>query len=506
METGNIEIKVSGFEVINKANNVPIPYHRNDLNVNNENTLLKYRYLELRQPYLQYNIRTRSEILRVVRNYFSELNFCEIETPTLFRKTSEGAREYIVPTRTPNKFYTLTQSPQQYKQLLMASGFDRYYQIARCYRDEDLRSDRQPEFTQIDLEMAFIQQEDIMEVIENLLAKIWKEILNIQLVTPFPRKTYQWCMENYGSDKPDTRFDMKLHNVSVIFKNTSSKILSDSIQRGDKIYSINLNSLGNLKDKEITQILTFGKEPQDLNLIFIPVINGKWKNPISKHISQEEKDKLISSLNIKDGDMVVLGIGNGVNLLETLGKVRSCAAQYQINNNILKIPEMSFDYFWVVDFPLFTVEDGILTSTHHPFTAPTSEDAHLLSKDPLKVRGQHYDVVINGYEIGGGSIRIHKKNEQLRVLKDILKLSDQKVAEFNHLLEALDHGCPPHGGIALGLDRLVSVITNSKSLRDCIAFPKSSNGSEIMTGSPSELSKDDLKELLSLIQKSYDMT
>jgi aspartyl-tRNA synthetase len=501
MSTGMIEVEGSEVEVLNRAEALPIPYHRSSIDVANEDIRLKYRYLELRQPYLQRNIRLRSKAMQAVRSFLVGQGFCEIETPTLFRKTSEGAREYVVPTRQPNKFYTLTQSPQQYKQLLMASGFDRYFQVARCYRDEDLRADRQPEFTQIDMELAFIQQEDIMKTIEGLLAHIFKQTLDVDIPTPFPRHSYRWCMKNYGSDKPDTRFDMKLVEVSDIFKSTNVGVLQSALtQENGSVKALNMKGIGKLNDKDIDAIQMEAKKSSSGVITLSVTEDGKVKSSIAKHLHESEIDELKERLDLQPGDLMILAAGKEDDTCTTLGRLRLWARDRMLSTGSLVIPPNRFDLFWVVDFPLFTWEDGKMLSTHHPFTAPVSDDANMLSSNPELVRGQHYDVVLNGYEIGGGSIRIHKKEEQIKVLRDILGMRPEKVAEFQHLLDALGHGCPPHGGIALGFDRLMAVLVGAKSLREVIAFPKSSSGAELMTGAPAPLGNNELDDLFDIVK------
>ena len=506
MATGKIEVMASELEVLNRAESLPIPYHRGTIDVTNEDILLKYRYLELRQPNLQRNIRLRSKAMQATREFLVGQGFCEIETPTLFRKTSEGAREYVVPTRQPNKFYTLTQSPQQYKQLLMASGFDRYFQVARCYRDEDLRADRQPEFTQIDMELAFIQQDDIMKTIEGLISHVFKQCLNVDLPIPFPRHTYRWCMKNYGSDKPDTRFDIKLIELSDIFRTTNIGVLQAALsEQNGSVKAINMKGIGKLNDKDIEAIQTEAKKSSPGVITIAMNEDGKIKSSIAKHITESELQNLQERMDMKPGDLVVIASGIGEPVETTLGRLRLWARDRLIANGTLVVPQDRFDIFWVVDFPLFTWEDGKMLSTHHPFTAPVSEDASMLDGNPELVRGQHYDVVLNGFEIGGGSIRIHKKEDQIKVLRDVLKMAPEKVAEFQHLLDALGHGCPPHGGIALGFDRLMAVMVGAKSLRDVIAFPKSSSGAELMTGAPAPLGDTELGELFNLVKNAKDI-
>lgn len=510
MSTGTIEVEAREIEILNRAENLPLPYHRSTIEVGSEEMRLKHRYLDLRQPSLQRNIRLRSTALQAVRSFLVGTGFCEIETPTLFRKTSEGAREYIVPTRQPNKFYTLTQSPQQYKQLLMASGFDRYFQIARCYRDEDLRADRQPEFTQIDMELAFIQQDDIKRTIEGLLANVFKSTLGVNIPTPFPEHTYKWCMDNYGSDKPDTRFDMKLLDVTEDFaKTTKIGVISSALSKLPEgkgfVKAINLKGIGKMNEKDIDTIQMEAKKSSSGVLTVSVNEDGKLKSSIAKYLSESEEKVIREKLDLKPGDLVLIACGTEEETWSSLGRLRLWARDRKIANGTLQIPADRYDLFWVVDFPLFTWEDGKMLSTHHPFTAPVSEDAHMLSSHPEKVRGQHYDVVLNGYEIGGGSIRIHKKEEQIKVLRDVIGMSADKVAEFQHLLDALGHGCPPHGGIALGFDRLMAVLVGAKSLREVIAFPKSSSGAEIMTGAPATLGPSETKELYEVVKAAKEM-
>ena len=507
--TGEIEVSASALEILNRAEDLPLPYHRKNVDVANEDLLLKHRYLELRQPRMQRNIRMRSRALQAVRDFLIKKQFCEIETPTLFRKTSEGAREYVVPTRQPNKFYTLTQSPQQYKQLLMASGFDRYFQVARCYRDEDLRADRQPEFTQIDMELAFIQQDDIMQTIEGLLAHVFKRTLRVDIPVPFPRHTYKWCMENYGSDKPDTRFDMKLVDLSSVFQDTQLEVIKSNLGKAGSngaIRGFNMKNIGHVSEKDSKTFLADAKKTASGTFILSVDAEGKFKSTgIASHLSDAEKSALVSQLNLEHGDLAVISVGVDENVCNALGRLRLWARDRKIKNKTLDIPADRFDLFWVVDFPLFTWEDGKMLSTHHPFTAPVSEDAHLLESEPHKVRGQHYDVVLNGFEIGGGSIRIHKKDDQIKVLRDVLGMAPEKVAEFQHLLDALGHGCPPHGGIALGFDRLMAVLVGAKSLREVIAFPKSSSGAEIMTGAPATLGAKEIEDLYEIVKEAKNM-
>lgn len=448
MSTGEIEISVEKYEILNESKQLPFQYINAD-----EDTLLKYRYLDLRRPKLQENIITRSKTMQIIRNYFISNRFLEIETPTLFKSTPEGAREYLVPTLQKGKFYALTQSPQQYKQLLMVGGLDRYFQIARCYRQESGRSDRQPEFTQVDVEMSFITQEDIITLIEGLLKEIFQKILNIEVKTPFPRMTYHHAMENYGCDKPDTRFDFKIKKLvhPLRFLKTENY---------KYVYYINGVGLGKLSNKESGR-LTLNEE----------------------NIKIYKKE--LPELGIGVDDILIIGYGNNKKqVLSSLNRVR-----LEIGK-ILNIE--GYNFLWVVDFPLFEEnDDGTISSTHHPFTSPHQDDVNELENNPLGVRGLHYDIVLNGCEIGGGSIRIHNPQVQ----EQVMKIIGAKKETFAHLFEAFSYGCPPHGGIALGLDRLMSLICKTKSIRDVIAFPKSMNGNESMTSAPSEVNEEQLKEV-----------
>lgn len=448
MTTGDIEIIVEKYEVLNESKQLPFQYINAD-----EDVLLKYRYLDLRRQKLQENLMQRSKTTQIIRDYFISNRFFEIETPTLFKSTPEGAREFLVPTRQKGKFYSLTQSPQQYKQLLMVGGLDRYFQIARCYRDESGRSDRQPEFTQVDVEMSFITQEDIMKLIEGLLQKIFKQVLNIDVPTPFPRMPYQIAMEKYGCDKPDTRFEYYLEKLNVPLRFISEKDYK-------YIYYINGKGLGKLTLKESKQLLGGNEE---IKLIRKPV----------------------PELGVTEDDILFLAYGNDKNqVLASLNKVR-----LEIGK---RLNVEGYNFLWVVDFPLLEKnQDGTISSTHHPFTSPHPDDVKLMETDPLSVRGLHYDVVLNGCEIGGGSIRIHNPDVQ----EAVMNIIGAKKETFAHLFEAFSYGCPPHGGIALGLDRLMSLICKTKSIRDVIAFPKSINGNESMTNAPGEVTEEQLKEL-----------
>ncbi|EAL72426.1 aspartyl-tRNA synthetase [Dictyostelium discoideum AX4] len=516
MSTGEIEISVDQLQLLNNCVDLPFTVEHDSTAVSEE-LRLKYRYVDLRRDKVQSNIRLRSKVAMAARNYLINQQFIEVETPTLFRPTPEGAREYLVPTRHQGQFYSLPQSPQQYKQLLMVGGIDRYFQLARCYRDEDLRSDRQPEFTQIDMELSFVNTQMIYRIIEGLVKTLWKEA-GFNIDYEFPFYTYEQVLSTYGIDKPDTRYDMKLVDITDcfnkdetninLFKNALSQASNNFKESKPVIKCIKLDQvLPTLKSKHLDQITT-----ESNSIITVQIkSNNEWKSLISKSISEQEKTLITERMNLKEGDVLLISVGPRFQVESTLGKTRIYCANLLKELNLLKLDPQQFNFLWVVDFPLFTPSDymneqSALLSTHHPFTAPHPEDIDLLlnplstPSDYSKIRGQHYDIVINGVELGGGSIRIHNSDVQLRVLEKVLKLEPHMVQRFNHLLTALSMGCPPHGGIALGFDRLCSLLVNSNSIRDVIAFPKTSGGKELMTSSPATVTKSELDELF-LIQK-----
>ncbi|KAM9983532.1 hypothetical protein ACTFIY_000258 [Dictyostelium cf. discoideum] len=516
MSTGEIEISVDQLQLLNNCVDLPFTVEHDSTAVSEE-LRLKYRYVDLRRDKVQSNIRLRSKVAMAARNYLINQQFIEVETPTLFRPTPEGAREYLVPTRHQGQFYSLPQSPQQYKQLLMVGGIDRYFQLARCYRDEDLRSDRQPEFTQIDMELSFVNTQMIYRIIEGLVKTLWKEA-GFNIDYEFPFYTYEQVLSTYGIDKPDTRYDMKLVDITDcfnkdetninLFKNALSQASNNFKESKPVIKCIKLDQvLPTLKSKHLDQITT-----ESNSIITVQIkSNNDWKSLISKSISEQEKTLITERMNLKEGDVLLISVGPRFQVESTLGKIRIYSANLLKELNLLKLDPQQFNFLWVVDFPLFTPSDYMneqspLLSTHHPFTAPHPEDIDLLlnplstPSDYSKIRGQHYDIVINGVELGGGSIRIHNSDVQLRVLEKVLKLEPHMVQRFNHLLTALSMGCPPHGGIALGFDRLCSLLVNSNSIRDVIAFPKTSGGKELMTSSPATVTKSELDELF-LIQK-----
>jgi aspartyl-tRNA synthetase len=498
--TGEIEIGVASLEVLNMADVLPFPVDDPEVAKNvNEELRLQYRYLDLRRPEMVRNIRVRSKAATTARVYFDEQGFVEIETPTLFKSTPEGAREFLVPSRINiGKFYALPQSPQQFKQILMVGGIEKYFQLARCYRDEDLRADRQPEFTQIDLEMSFIEREDIYALIEGLLKRIWKTTLNIDIPTPFKRISFEEALNRYGIDKPDTRFGLELADLTEEFRASSFKVFSGAIAAGGVVKAINAKGLAGATQGQIETMTEHAKSFGAKGLAYIKVEKGEWKSPIVKFFNETEKAALIAKLKIEEGDLILFAADQWLNACEILGKIRLYCADVLKAQGKLTIPADRFDFLWVVDFPLlaFDKEQNRWYSSHHPFTAPVAEDIPFLTSDPKKVRGQHYDVVVNGVELGGGSIRIHQPEVQKLVFEQVLQIPPELVqARFGYMLEAFRYGAPPHGGIALGFDRLIAILCGTPSIRDVIAFPKTAKGTDLMTDSPAAVEPKQLRDL-----------
>ncbi|KAL6064977.1 Aspartate--tRNA ligase, mitochondrial-like [Balamuthia mandrillaris] len=490
-----------------------------------EELRLRYRYLELRRPHLQHNLKTRSQVSLAIRNFLHTEGFTEVETPTLFRSTPEGAREFLVPTRNKGRFYSLPQSPQQYKQLLMAGGIDRYFQLARCYRDEGLRSDRQPEFTQVDMELSFVTAKDVQSVIERMLQCVWKKALNQDIHLPFPRMTHNDAMLYYGSDKPDMRYDMKLTDVSHVFRTGGGvRVFEEMLKKkGGCVKGIKLE-MKKTMDLNKSELEMLKRKAEELGIPEITKIRiqgtTKWESPLAKHMTPEAKQRLLSAFSLdqqpeEESSILLLAAHptSEEKVCKVLGALRVLSAQILQQRGLLHLPKDQFNFLWVEDFPLFTLEEeegeeGKLkvTTTHHPFTAPRAEDLPLLQKLEenrsneeeyysilREIRGQHYDVVLNGVELGGGSIRIHNAALQKQVF-ELLGFSDDLKSRFRHLTDALSMGCPPHGGIALGFDRLMAILCGAKSLREVIAFPKTVTGNELMSGAPSEVSAEELAE------------
>jgi aspartyl-tRNA synthetase len=498
--TGEIEVLAEGLEVLNMAEVLPFPVDDPEVAGKvNEELRLKYRYLDLRRPEMAKNLRLRSRVATSTRVFMEEQGFLEVETPTLFKSTPEGAREFLVPCRTsPGLFYALPQSPQQFKQILMVAGVERYFQIARCYRDEDLRADRQPEFTQIDIEMSFIEREDIYALIEGLLKRIWKAALEVDLPVPFKRIAFSEAMNRWGSDKPDTRFAMELADFTEEFRASTFKVFSGAVGRGGVVKALNVKGLADATQGQIETMTEYAKSFGAKGLAFIKVEGGEWKSPIVKFFNDAEKAALKAKLAIEEGDLILFAADEWLTACEILGKIRLYCADVLKAQGKLAIPAGRFDFLWVVDFPLlaFDKEQNRWYSSHHPFTAPVAEDVPFLKTDPKKVRGQHYDIVVNGVELGGGSIRIHRPDVQKTVFEEVLQIPPELVqARFGYMLEAFRYGAPPHGGIALGFDRLIAILCGTPSIRDVIAFPKTAKGTDLMTDSPGAVEPKQLRDL-----------
>ena len=498
--TGEVELAVASLEIFNQAAVLPFPVDDPEVTVKvNEELRLQYRYLDLRRPEMIKNLRLRSQLGITARRFFDENGFLEVETPTLFKSTPEGAREFIVPSRTsPGQFYALPQSPQQFKQILMVAGVERYYQMARCYRDEDLRADRQPEFTQIDLEMSFIDREDIYALIEGLLKRLWKTALDMDIPTPFPRFPFSEIMNRFGIDKPDTRFGMELVDFTDEFRSSGFKVFSGTIANGGVVKAINGRGLACATQGQLETMTEYAKSFGAKGLAYIKVENGEWKAPIVKFFTPAEKEALTRKLDIQEGDLILFAADQWLNACEILGKIRLYCAEILKAQGKLVVPQNQFNFLWVVDFPLlsFDKEMNRWYSTHHPFTAPVAEDIPFMASDPKKVRGQHYDVVVNGVELGGGSIRIHQPEVQKVLFEQVLQIPPDLVqARFGYMLEAFRYGAPPHGGIALGFDRLVAILCGTPSIRDVIAFPKTAKGTDLMTQSPASVDAKQLRDL-----------
>jgi aspartyl-tRNA synthetase len=504
--TGEIEVGVTALEVLNMAEVLPFPVDDPEIaNKVNEELRLKYRYLDLRRTEMARNLKLRSKVAIATRSYMDEQGFLEVETPTLFKSTPEGAREFLVPNRRePGTFYALPQSPQQFKQILMVAGVEKYFQLARCYRDEDLRADRQPEFTQVDIEMSFIEREDIYNLIEGLLKRVWKTALNIDVPTPFKRISFEEALNRFGIDKPDRRFGMELVDFTEEFKASTFKVFSGAIVNGGVVKALNAKGMAGATQGQIETMTEYAKSFGAKGLAFIKVekrADGaaiEWKSPIVKFFNDAEKAALTSKLKIEEGDLILFAADQWLTACEILGKIRLYCADVLKGQGKLTIDPHQFNFLWVIEFPLlgFDREQNRWYSSHHPFTAPVTEDIPLLKTDPKKVRGQHYDVVVNGVELGGGSIRIHQPDVQKTVFEEVLQISPEETKlRFGYMLDAFKYGAPPHGGIALGFDRLIAILCGTPSIRDVIAFPKTAKGTDLMTDSPSTVSPRQLRDL-----------
>ena len=496
--TGEIEVVADQLIIHSISDTPPFPLDDKADKVN-EDLRLTYRYLDLRRAKNLRSLKLRHRIAHSVRNYLDEHEFIEVELPYLFKTTPEGAREFLVPSRqNPGAFYALSQSPQQYKQMLMVAGIERYYSLARCFRDEDLRADRQQEFTQIDMEMSFIDQEDVYPLIEGMLKKVFKETLNRDIPTPFVRMPFQEAMDRYGSDKPDTRFGFEINDLTGIFKDSNFKVFRSCVDNGGCVKAINMKQLADITQGELKALEDTAKSLGAQGLAFIKAEESGWKSPILKFLSEAEQAKLREQLHIETGDLIFFAATDWLHACTILGRIRLDSAKLLEKRGRLSIPKDQFNFLWIVNFPLITFdeEQGRFVATHHPFTAPVEEDIEKLKTDPEHVRAQHYDIVLNGFEIGGGSIRIHQSELQSFVMRNLLKLDDKTIQDrFGYMLRAFKFGAPPHGGIAIGLDRLAAIICGVDSIRDVIAFPKTQKGQDLMAQSPSYASEKQLREL-----------
>lgn len=500
MSTGAIEIVASQLVIVNKADVLPFQL---DKELSNEDIRMKYRYLDLRRPRMSKNIRQRSKITSAARRFLDDSGFYEIETPILSNPTPEGARDFLVPSRlNPGKFYALPQAPQQYKQLLMVAGIEKYFQIARCFRDEDLRADRQPEFTQIDLEASFVGQEDIIVLVQGLLGVMFKAGLDLDLPAKFPRMTYAEAMDTYGSDKPDTRFEIKITDLADVFAATEFKIFKGTLEGGGVVRAINAKGFAGITTGQMNRLNEIAVQAglPVKNLAFIKLENGEYKSPLWKIFSDSEKEAVTKTMNLEEGDIVFFAAGSRESVSTILGRVRSeCAVMQELNKNSDK-----FNFLWVVDFPLLAQdeESGNWGAVHHPFTRPHPEDLELLEKgDYANVRAVAYDVVLNGYELGGGSIRIHEKDLQAKMFEVLGVTPEEQQIKFAHILDAFRFGAPPHGGLALGLDRIAMLVSGEDSIREVIAFPKNNKGADLMAQSPCEIGLKELREVY--VQSTY---
>lgn len=492
METGDIEVELSSIEVLNSSSD--LPFEITDDTTALEDTRLKYRYLDIRRNPIKNNLITRHKIMMAVRKFLDKEDFVEVETPVLCKSTPEGARDYLVPSRvSKGKFYALPQSPQLFKQLLMVGGMERYFQIAKCFRDEDLRSDRQPEFTQVDLEMSFVSEEDVMGLTEKLIAAIFKEVKGIDIALPLRRMKYDDAIRYYGSDKPDLRFDMKIHDVHDIFQTTEFGVFQNALGEDSSIVCIKVDGKSEeFSRKKIDALTEYIKTYKVKGLPYVKYENGEFTSGISKFLSDDEKKALIEELELKDKDMLFFGADKKNIVYTAIGALR-----LKLGKDLELINNDDYQLLWVVEFPSFewSEEEGRYLACHHPFTAPLDSDVDKLLTDKAHCYSKAYDIVINGYEAGGGSIRIHDENVQEKMFQ-ALELSQEDIEEkFGFFVEALKYGTPPHGGLALGLDRLTMLLSGTDNIRDVIAFPKTTSASDLMSECPNTVSNEQLDEL-----------
>ena len=492
LATGDIEVRAESLRILSESETPPFPIEENSKT--KEELRLKYRYLDLRRPDIQRNIMVRSQVAIITRAFLAEEGFFEIETPTLIKSTPEGARDYLVPSRVhPGSFYALPQSPQLFKQLLMCSGYDRYFQLARCYRDEDLRADRQPEFTQIDMELSFVDVEDVLDVNERLLKRLFKEICNFDLELPIPRMTWREAMDRFGSDKPDLRFGMELKNVSDVVRGCEFAVFKNALEAGGSVRGINADGQGAMPRKKIDALVEFAKGFGAKGLAYIAIAeDGTYKSSFAKFMTEDELHALVEAMEGKPGDLLLFAADRDKVVFDVLGNLRLELAKQQ---DLLKKDD--FKFLWVTEFPLleYSEEQGRFVAMHHPFTMPMDEDWHLIDSDPGAVRAKAYDIVLNGTEMGGGSVRIHQGDIQSKMFEVLGFTPEQAQEQFGFLLDAFKYGVPPHAGLAYGLDRMIMLMVGADSIRDVIAFPKVKDASDMMTEAPAPVDEKQLEEL-----------
>ena len=495
LETGEVEIAAAQLTIVNKAEVLPFQL---DKELSNEDLRLKHRYLDLRRPRLTRNLRQRHIITKAARDYLSDDGFIEVETPILSKATPEGARDFLVPSRiNPGKFYAIPQAPQQYKQMLMVAGVEKYFQVARCFRDEDLRADRQPEFSQIDIEASFVNQDDIIGLIEGMLSSMFEQARGFEVPTPFERLTWHDAMNRYGSDKPERRIGMEMVDLTDELKDCEFRVFSGTVANGGVVKAINAKGFANISVGQVDKLTNLAQEAGAKGLAYIQARDtdrSTWRSPFVKRMTDEEVEALRNKLNIEPGDLILFAADKWEPACDVLGRIRLEVAEYQ---NLLE-GNTALDFLWVTEFPLlaFDEEEGRYVAVHHPFTRPLKEDEEKLRNGELDdLRAQAYDVVLNGYELGGGSIRIHESDLQSSMFKALGITEEEANTEFAHILEAFKFGAPPHGGIALGLDRVVMLACQEDSIREVIAFPKNNKGAEIMTSSPGSATPVALRDL-----------
>ena len=502
LKTGEMEVRANSLRILSEAETPPFPVEENSKT--REEVRLKYRYLDLRRPDLQRNLMMRSQIATLTRQFMAGEGFLEIETPTLVKSTPEGARDYLVPSRVhPGNFYALPQSPQLFKQLLMCSGYDRYFQLARCYRDEDLRADRQPEFTQIDMELSFVDVDDVLDVNERLLQKLFKEICGFEIQLPIQRMTWREAMDRFGSDKPDLRFGMELHNVSEVVKGCEFAVFKNALENGGSVRGINAEGQGHMPRKKIDALVEYAKGFGAKGLAYVAINeDGTFKSSFAKFMKEEEMNALVAAMDGKPGDLLLFAADKDKVVFDVLGNLR-----LELARQLDLLKKDDFKFLWVTEFPLleYSEEENRFVAMHHPFTMPMDEDLQYLDSDPGRVRAKAYDIVLNGVEMGGGSVRIHQSDIQSKMF-EVLGFTPERAGEqFGFLLEAFKYGVPPHAGLAYGMDRMVMLMVGADSIRDVIAFPKIKDASCLMMEAPSEVDPKQLEELgIEIAQKKED--